>query len=120
MKWVLCLYLSIPLCFADRLTDLTQELRCMVCDNQTIYESHAPLAKSMRAVVAAQIEKGHTDDEIRHYMQQRYGDVVLYKPPLTPRTWLLWCLPFFAMVGTIILIVQKSRRSKMVKQPSMK
>ena len=70
------------------------ELRCLVCQNQTIAESNAPLAADLREQVRSQIESGRSDEEIRRYLTDRYGDFVLYNPPLKPQTWLLWFAPF--------------------------
>ncbi len=99
--WLCLLVASIS---ADRYTDLTQSFRCMVCDNQSIFDSNATLAQSMREVVAKKIGQGQSDEEIRTYMHSRYGDDILYQPPLTQRTLLLWFLPFLAIVVTIVTI----------------
>ncbi|HSW84801.1 MAG TPA: cytochrome c-type biogenesis protein, partial [Usitatibacter sp.] len=74
----------------QRLKDLAEELRCLVCQNQTIADSTAPLALDLRNQIRAQVAQGRTDDEIRAYMVARYGDFVLYRPPLKATTVMLW------------------------------
>jgi len=73
---------------------LEQELRCLVCQNQTIAESNAPLAVDLRMQIREQMEKGASDQDIIDYMVARYGDFVLYRPPFRARTVLLWAGPF--------------------------
>jgi cytochrome c-type biogenesis protein CcmH len=77
----------------QRLKDLAEELRCLVCQNQTIADSNAPLALDLRNQIRAQVAQGRTDDQIRAYMVERYGDFVLYKPPLKASTLVLWLGP---------------------------
>ena len=76
-----------------RLKALAEELRCLVCQNQTIADSNAPLAVDLRNQIRTQIAQGRSDDEIRAYMVERYGDFVLYKPPFHAGTALLWLGP---------------------------
>lgn len=82
---------------------LNEELRCLVCQNQSIAESHAPLAKDLRAQVREMIEQGKSDDDIRAYMTDRYGDFVLYRPPFKPLTWLLWLGPGLMLLLGLLL-----------------
>jgi cytochrome c-type biogenesis protein CcmH len=77
-----------------RLKALAEELRCLVCQNQTIADSHAPLAVDLRNQIRAQVTQGRSDDQIRAYMVERYGDFVLYRPPFRATTALLWIGPF--------------------------
>jgi cytochrome c-type biogenesis protein CcmH len=77
-----------------RLKNLALELRCLVCQNQTIADSNADLAVDLRREVRDQILKGRTDDEIKKYLVERYGDFVLYRPPVQANTSLLWFGPF--------------------------
>jgi len=77
----------------QRLKGLAEELRCLVCQNQTIADSNAPLALDLRNQIRAQVAQGRTDDQIRAYMVERYGDFVLYKPPLKASTLVLWLGP---------------------------
>jgi len=88
----------------QRLKDLGEQLRCLVCQNQTIAESNAGLALDLRNQIRAQIAAGKSDDEIRAYMVARYGDFVLYRPPLKATTVLLWIGPF-ALLGVGIAVL---------------
>ncbi|MGE5615562.1 MAG: cytochrome c-type biogenesis protein [Bacillota bacterium] len=96
-----------------RLKALGDELRCLVCQNQTIAESNAPLALDLRNQIRSQIAAGRSDDEIRAYMVQRYGDFVLYRPPLKATTIVLWVGPFALLLagGAIFLVVIRRRRA---------
>ena len=85
-----------------RLKGLAEELRCLVCQNQTIADSSAPLAVDLRNQIRVQIGQGKSDDQIRGYMVQRYGDFVLYRPPFNAATLLLWVGPFVLVVGAFI------------------
>lgn len=76
-----------------RLKVLSEELRCLVCQNQTLADSSAPLAEDLRREIRALIAKGMTDKEITDYLVARYGDFVRYRPPLKPQTALLWVGP---------------------------
>lgn len=82
---------------------LIAELRCLVCQNQSIAESNAPLAADLREQVRTQIAAGRSDAEIVEFLTARYGDFVLYRPPFTLRTWLLWIGPF-ALLGAAALV----------------
>ena len=83
---------------ALRLKKLESELRCLVCQNQTLAESPAGLAGDLRREVRTLIDQGKTDDQIKAFLQARYGDFVLYKPPLDPKTYLLWYGPFGLLI----------------------
>jgi cytochrome c-type biogenesis protein CcmH len=85
---------TVPDAQRDRYQALLHELRCVVCQNQSIAESDAPLAEDLRQQVATQIRDGRSNAEIRSYLTDRYGDFVLYNPPLKRSTWLLWFGPF--------------------------
>jgi cytochrome c-type biogenesis protein CcmH len=78
---------------ADRVHALATELRCPVCQNQNLADSNADLAVDLRGEIAKQVAAGRTDDEIRSFMVERYGHYVLYDPPWTAHTWLLWLAP---------------------------
>ncbi len=82
-----------------RLRAITAELRCLVCQNQTIADSSAGLAVDLRREVLGLLRNGASDDEVRRYMTRRYGDFVLYRPPLQPSTWLLWAAPALLVTG---------------------
>lgn len=82
---------------------ITKQLRCLVCQNQTLADSSAGLAEDLRAEVAARIRVGESDNEIFTFMVERYGDFILYNPPLKMTTALLWLGPF-ALLGIVFLI----------------
>ena len=95
-----------------RLKGLAEELRCLVCQNQTIADSNAPLAVDLRNQIRAQIAQGRSDDQIRSYMVERYGDFVLYKPPFHAATALLWLGPPLLIaigIGAFVLVVRRRR-----------
>lgn len=91
---------------------LAAQLRCLVCQNQSIAESNAPLALDLRTQIREQIAAGKTNDEIVDYMKARYGDFVLYRPPLQPTTALLWFGPvlLFVIAGAFAWHVVRRRR----------
>jgi cytochrome c-type biogenesis protein CcmH len=89
---------------------LIGELRCMVCQNQTLKDSHAELAQDLRDEVRRLLEGGNSDNQIRDYLVARYGDFVLYSPPLKRSTWLLWLGPFVLLVIAIAVVILLSRR----------
>lgn len=91
----------------SRAKDIGRSLRCVVCQNQSIDESDAPLAADMRASVRAQLAEGKTEAEILAFMQNRYGDFVLLKPPVKPSTYLLWGLPFLCVAGFAVLRLRR-------------
>lgn len=82
-----------------RAVALSQTLRCVVCQNESIEASHADIAKDLRRIVRTQIAEGKTDDEIRAFLRARYGDYVFLEPPFSQRTWLLWLAPLAVLVG---------------------
>jgi cytochrome c-type biogenesis protein CcmH len=85
-----------------RLKSLETQLRCLVCQNQTLAESNAPLAEDLRNEVRELAVAGKSDDDIRAYLVARYGDFVLYNPPVKSTTWLLWFGPFLLLGGGAI------------------
>ena len=95
-----------------RVMALSEELRCLVCQNQTIADSHAELAIDLRNQVREQLAAGRTDKEVTDYMVQRYGDFVLYRPPVKGITWLLWFGPFALMIGGIGMLGLKLARRR--------
>jgi cytochrome c-type biogenesis protein CcmH len=97
-----------------RMVRITSELRCLVCQNQTIADSHADLAVDLRRQVREQLKAGRSDQEIVDYMTARYGDFVLYRPPFKATTALLWLGPGLMLVaGTLALAVVLKRRSRL-------
>ena len=94
---------------------LSEELRCLVCQNQTIADSHAELAQDLKQEIREMAAKGMSDQAIIDYLVARYGDFVRYRPPLKASTLLLWLGPFALMLaGAIGLVVMLRRREKMV------
>ena len=97
-----------------RLKALENELRCLVCQNQTLAESTAPLAEDLRKEVRDLAIAGKSDDDIRGYLVARYGDFVLYNPPVKATTYLLWFGPFALLAGGVVawwVIVRRRSRS---------
>ena len=93
---------------------LSEELRCLVCQNQNIAESNADLAKDLRLEIYTMLSDGKSEDEIVDFMVQRYGDYVLYRPPFKPMTWLLWFGPAIVFAFGLVFVVRfmKSQSSK--------
>lgn len=103
----------------SRLHNLSQELRCLVCQNETLADSRADLAIDLRNQIREQMRAGKTDKEIIAYLTQRYGDFVLYSPPVRPRTYLLWFGPFVLLFGGLLFLFRyvKQRRELIVDSP---
>lgn len=98
-----------------RLVNIAEELRCLVCQNESLAGSRADLANDLRREVRGLIKQGKTDQEIKDYLVSRYGDFVLYQPPVKPTTWLLWAGPFVLLVvGIVVLIAYLRRRGGQV------
>ena len=97
-----------------RLIDISQELRCLVCQNESLASSHAELADDLRREVREQIRQGKSDAEIKSFLVARYGDFVLYRPEVKPLTWALWFGPFLllvlAVVGLVVYLRQRRRQ----------
>ena len=90
---------------------LSAELRCMVCQNESIDESHADLARDLRLLVRERLQAGDSDDQIRAFLVRRYGDFILLKPPFKLETWLLWGAPFLVLLaGAYIILVARRRQ----------
>ena len=103
-----------------RLKTLALELRCLVCQNQTLADSTAPLAEDLRREVREMIAKNMSDQEILDFLVQRYGDFVLYRPPLKATTTFLWLGPFLLLVvGGVTLALALRRRAKTVPAPAL-
>ena len=95
---------------AARLVKLSEKLRCLVCQNQTIADSNAELARDLRQQIREQIAAGRTDDEIATYMVNRYGDFVLYQPPVKSTTLLLWAGPALLLFSGFFFLIRNLRR----------
>ena len=93
------------------LHELTQQLRCVVCQNQTLADSQADLAVDLRRQIREQLRNGASDAAVKDYLVQRYGDFVLYEPPLKPLTWLLWFGPLLLLVLAVAAVVRNRMRS---------
>lgn len=94
-----------------RVQALSEELRCLVCQNQTLADSHAELAIDLKNQVREKLAQGLSDKDVVDYMVQRYGDFVLYRPPVKRSTWLLWFGPFLLLAGGLgVLGLKLSRR----------
>ena len=100
----------------QRYEHLTHELRCLVCQNETIADSTASLAADLRREVREMMKAGKSDAEIRDFLTARYGDFVLYLPPVTPRTWLLWAAPVLLLLGGVVVaalvILRRARTAR--------
>ncbi len=108
--------LSTP-ALAARYEALLDQLRCMVCQNQTLKDSHAELAQDLRDEVQRLLEQGNSDVQIRDYLVARYGDFVLYSPPMKGSTWLLWLGPFVFLAAALAVVLKLSRSRTPVAAP---
>ena len=98
-----------------KVMEISEELRCLVCQNQTIADSDAGLARDLKKQVRKMLSEGKTQEEILDFMVQRYGDFVRYRPPVKPTTYALWAGPAVLMVlGVAILLINLKNRRKLV------
>ena len=96
-----------------RARNITKNIRCLVCQNQSIDDSSAPLAKDLRTLIRAKVQEKNTDEEIYKFLTDRYGDFILLKPPFKISTFLLWSLPFvFFIIGIFILFLHNKKSKK--------
>ncbi len=98
--------------YEKRYHDLLSELRCLVCQNQTIEESNSELAYDLRVEVNKLLNNGASDSEIIEFMANRYGDFVLYKPLIKPKTYLLWFGPFIFLAAILFLVLMFVKKQK--------
>jgi cytochrome c-type biogenesis protein CcmH len=109
-----------PLVFTDadqeaRYKHLTTELRCLVCQNQNLADSDAELAQDLRREIYDMLQTGRTDDEIKTFMVDRYGDFVLYRPPMNSNTIALWLMPaVLLLIGGLVLVFTVRKRSRLL------
>jgi cytochrome c-type biogenesis protein CcmH len=96
----------------QRLVGIADELRCLVCQNESLAGSRAELAMDLRREIRSLIQAGRTDAEILDFMVSRYGDFVLYRPPLKPSTWLLWSGPFVLLGAGLATLAWQLRRRR--------
>jgi len=96
----------------QRMISISEELRCLVCQNESLAGSRADLAQDLRRELRELIKANKTDAEIMDYMVSRYGDFVRYRPAVKPITWLLWFGPFLLLIGAIVMLVRMVRRNQ--------
>ena len=97
-----------------RARNISKNIRCLVCQNQSIDDSSAPLAKDLRTLIRIKVQENDTDEEIYKFLTDRYGDFILLKPPFKMSTFLLWSLPFvFVVIGIFILFVHNKKSKKL-------
>jgi cytochrome c-type biogenesis protein CcmH len=104
-----------PMPFANhaqelRFQQLTRQLRCPMCQNETLADSNAPIARDLRNQIFQMMQQGKSDDEIKQYLVARYSDFVLYNPPLKSGTWLLWFGPLLILLagaGAVVVVIRK-------------
>ena len=101
-----------------RAAALEEELRCLVCQNQTIADSHAGRAADLRREVREQLAQGKSEQEVLDFMVQRYGDFVLYRPPVKSTTWLLWFGPALLLLAGVGLLMSRLRAARRETAPS--
>lgn len=103
----------------QRLAKLSHELRCLQCQNQTLADSPSDLAADLRREIRAQMKAGKSDQEIIAFLTQRYGQFILYRPRVTPLTYLLWFGPFVLLLAGLVVLFRyiKQRRDQITEQP---
>jgi len=97
-----------------RARKISKNIRCMVCQNQSIDESNAPLAKDLRILIRNKIKEGNNNEEIYIFLTDRYGDFILLKPPLKLSTLALWFLPFIFFIVGIFIVFWHNKKSKKI------
>jgi cytochrome c-type biogenesis protein CcmH len=95
-----------------RMVGIADELRCLVCQNESLASSHAELAEDLRREVRGLIREGKSDAEIKRFLVDRYGDFVLYRPEVKPLTWVLWFGPFALLVLALVVLVRYLRQRR--------
>ena len=102
-----------------RVMELSKELRCLVCQNETLADSQADLAQDLRSKIREQMRAGKSDEEIISYLTDRYGKFILYNPPVDPTTYFLWFGPFLLLLGGLFILFRylKKRRQLISDQP---
>ena len=103
-----------------RAREISRNLRCVVCQNQSIDDSDAPLARDLRLLVRERLTKGDSDAQVYDFLVARYGDFVLLRPPVKPSTWLLWFGPLvLLLIGAIAIVVWFRRRPAAIEDRPM-
>ena len=95
-----------------RARNISKNIRCMVCQNQSIDESNAPLARDLRILIRNKIKRGNKDVEIYKFLTDRYGDFILLKPPLKLNTLILWFLPFVFFIAGFFIVIFHNKKSR--------
>ena len=95
-----------------RARDISKNIRCLVCQNQSIDDSSAPLAKDLRAIIRIKVQENDTDEEIYKFLTDRYGDFILLKPPIKLSTLALWFLPFVFFIVGVFVVFWHNKKSK--------
>ena len=113
LLWVGCALAQDP-ALERRVSNLAHEMRCLVCQNQTIAESNAPLAVDLRNQIREQLSAGKSEREVVDFMVTRYGDFVLYRPPFKATTLLLWVGPFAFLIAGFYFLLRFLRRRQVV------
>ena len=104
----------------QRLISISEEMRCLVCQNESLAGSRSDLANDLRREIRTLIKEGKSDDQIRSFMVERYGDFVLYRPPVKPITWLLWIGPFVILaIGIAVLLVYLRRHNTLASNKAL-
>lgn len=101
-----------------RARELSAELRCLVCQNQSIDDSDAPLAKDLRRLVRERLVAGDSNAEVKTFLVQRFGDFVLLKPPFGWHTWLLWLAPGLVLIATVVFVMRATRAQSVAQASS--
>jgi cytochrome c-type biogenesis protein CcmH len=103
----------------QRVNALSQELRCLVCQNETLADSRADLAQDLRNQIREQMKAGKSDKEIIAFLTERYGEFILYRPPVKPTTYLLWFGPFVLLIAGLVFLFRhlKARRALITDEP---
>ena len=94
--------------------NISKNIRCMICQNQSIDESNAPLAKDLRILIRNKIKEGKKDKEIYNFLTDRYGDFILLKPPLKSSTLALWLLPFIFLIIGFFIVFHHNKKSEKI------
>ena len=97
-----------------RARNISKNIRCMICQNQSIDESNAPLAKDLRILIRNKIKEGKKDKEIYNFLTDRYGDFILLKPPLKSSTLALWLLPFIFLIIGFFIVFYHNKKSDII------
>jgi cytochrome c-type biogenesis protein CcmH len=103
----------------ERYESLLEELRCLVCQNQSLADSAAPLAQDLRDEVAERIRMGESDEEVVAFLVARYGDFVLYRPPFRAETWLLWLGPFILLIAAAVIVIRIAAGRRAAEPPPL-